>query len=82
MLRGKTVPSHWETVEAVLVVLSDLAGRTPDVVLTWENDRRTRREHLEHVWHRALDNPDLCYQPAVDPWAAGGPGGYSEEPPF
>jgi hypothetical protein len=88
MLRGKTVPSHWETVEAVLVVLSDLGGRTPDVSLTWENERRTRRQHLQHVWDRALDNPDLYYQlavddrPGVDPWAADGPGGYSEELPF
>ncbi len=69
MLRGLTVPTHWDTVEAVLVVLSDLAGRDPDMGLDWEGTEATRREHLERAWHQALDEPDRYYR-------------YTSEPPF
>lgn len=83
MLRGTTVPAHWETVEAVLVVLSDLAGRSSETRLDWEDIRATRREHLERTWHQALDKPDLYYtQPDQDPWASDVPDSYSDEPPF
>jgi hypothetical protein len=68
MLRGTTVPTHWETVEAVLEVLSELAGTYPNRELNWEGSIASRREHLERVWHEALDNPDLHY--------------YTDEPPF
>ena len=64
MLRGTTVPAHWETVEAVLVVLSDLAGRGADARLTYEHATGTRRSHLERLWHQALDYPDFHRAPA------------------
>ena len=43
MLHGTTVPAHWETVEAVLEVLSDLGGKDPDTMLDWEGDKASRR---------------------------------------
>jgi hypothetical protein len=70
MLRGTTVPAHWETVDAVLVVLSVLAERDPDGRLTNEGTEGTRRSHLERLWHKALDQPDLRYQT------------FPDEPPF
>jgi hypothetical protein len=88
MLLGKTVPTHWTTVEAVLVVLSELAGRTVDSALTYNGEKLTRHEHLDHLWQEALDNPSpRPRQPAgiysgKDPWDTNGPGGYSDEPPF
>jgi hypothetical protein len=94
MLRGKTVPANWTTVEAVLVVLSELAGRTADTTLRYNGEKLTRREHLDHLWQNALDNPIPLYvqrehgryqpQPELDhdPWEDDGPDGYSDEPPF
>jgi hypothetical protein len=89
MLRGKTVPANWTTMEAVLEVLSELAGRTAETRLTYGGEQLTRREHLDHLWQAALDNPtpryaqrEARYQPEPEPWEAGGIGGYSEEPPF
>ena len=83
MLRGKTVPANWKTVEAVLEVLCDLSGKGLDSRLKYEGDDGTRRGHLERLWHRALDEPHTRYgQPDSDPWSADGPGGYSDEPPF
>jgi hypothetical protein len=69
MLRGTTIPAHWETVEAVLVVLADMAGFSIDGEWEWEGVTGTPRKHLERVWHRALDEPDVVYT-------------YSDEPPF
>ena len=67
----------------MLEVLSELAGRTPDSRLTYDGKEGSARRHVECLWHEALDNPGLYYrQPEPDPWAADGPGGYSEEPPF
>jgi hypothetical protein len=89
MLRGKTVPANWTTVEAVLVVLSELAGRTADAQLTYNGEALTRREHLDHLWQNALDNPTplykqhlSSYEPPPDPWATDNEVGYSDEPPF
>jgi hypothetical protein len=70
MLRGTTVPAHWDTVDAVLVVLSDLAERHPNDRLTYERIEGTRRSHLERLWHKALDQPTLRYQ------------AFPDEPPF
>ena len=68
MLRGTTVPSHWETVEAVLDALSAMSGRTPNVSLRWDGRPGTRSSHLERLWHRALDNPGLYYgEPEPEP---------------
>jgi hypothetical protein len=89
MLHGTTVPANWTTVEAVLEVLSELSGRTPDATLMYRGEARTGRKHLEHLWHEALDNPTPLYkqhlsnyQPSPDPWAADNEVGYSDEPPF
>jgi hypothetical protein len=94
MLRGTTVPANWETVEAVLVILSDLAGRDPNGKLTYEHTHGTRRSHLERLWHEALDYPDFHRAPAGlhealdddrtraeldDPWETVG---YPADPPF
>ena len=81
MLHGTTVPANWETVEAVLEVLCDLAGRGPDSRLMYQGDDGTRRGHLERLWHRALDEPGY-YQPARDPWESNSAVDYSDEPPF
>ncbi|MBV9382046.1 MAG: hypothetical protein JOY82_07720 [Streptosporangiaceae bacterium] len=83
MLRGMTVPAHWETVRAVLEALSGLAGTGADSRLIYEDADGTRSSHLERLWHRALDEPDALYRQAEhDPWADDGTGGYSDEPPF
>ena len=75
MMHGKTVPAHWETVNAVLEALCDLAGADPDGEFYWRDDDGSRRWHLERLWHQALDEPDKRYRrPAPDPW--------SDEPPF
>jgi hypothetical protein len=58
MLRGKTVPAHWQTVDAVFTALCQLAGVDPDEDLgDGFRDRTTRRELVEDAWHRALDEP-------------------------
>ena len=49
--------------------LSDLAGKGPDGKLRWDGSDGTPRKHVERLWHRALDEPDLYY-------------GYTSEPPF
>jgi hypothetical protein len=93
MLLGLTVPTHWPTVEAVLIVLCDLARVDPDQELSGyyrDDDAPSRRENLERAWHRALDHPNERDEPKprvttgadTDPWATDGPGGYSDEPPF
>ena len=61
MLHGTTVPANWDTVYAVLDVLSELAGRTPDALLTYNGEQRTASKHLERLWHEALDNPTPRY---------------------
>jgi hypothetical protein len=91
MLLGLTVPTHWPTVEAVLIALCDLAGINPDEVNDdyYRGDGPSRREDLEQAWHRALDHPNEIRQPtqgafsgaASDPWASDA-GRYSDEPPF
>jgi hypothetical protein len=89
MLHGTTVPAHWGTVDAVLVVLSELAGKSPDSTLVYHDEERTARKHLERLWHEALDNPTphyeqrvASYEPPPAPWEDDSPGSYSDEPPF
>jgi hypothetical protein len=92
MLLGLTVPTHWPTVEAVLVALCDLAGVDPDEQVSgyYRDGSSSRREDLEQAWHRALDHPDERNQPIrsatssreADPWATDGSSAYSDEPPF
>ena len=89
MLHGTTVPANWTTVDAVLVVLSEMAGKSPDSLLTYDQEERTARKHLEHLWHGALDNPTPNYQkrastyePPPAPWEEDDASGYSDEPPF
>lgn len=87
MLRGDSVP-NWRTVYAVMETLCDLAGMSHNTELDWEGDKKPIYFHVEHRWHRALDDPDWHYPraerkppppeppPAEDPWAT------SDEPPF
>jgi hypothetical protein len=95
MLRGTTVPAHWETVEAVYLILCDLGGQGPSNKVRWEDDdeARTIRRHVEDRWHAALDNPDYFYETvparglAEDPWTADPSDGFGgdslpDEPPF
>ena len=62
MLHGTTVPASWETVYAVLDVLSELAGKSPDSLLTYSGTEGRARWHLERLWHEALDNPTPHYE--------------------
>lgn len=89
MLHGTTVPASWETVYAVLYVLTDLAGRATDSRLKYNGKEGTSRSHLESLWHEAIDNPIPRYRQleqvrfgAPDPWTTGDSDGYSDEPPF
>lgn len=68
MLRGTTVPAHWETVETVLLVLCDLADINPDAETEWDGVDGSAHDHLERLWHRALDEPTTVYRRARDPW--------------
>jgi hypothetical protein len=80
MLRGKTVPVHWQTVDAVFTALCQLARVDPDEDIGdgFRGERPTRRELVEGAWHRALDDPGPRAGAAGrvnDPWAL-------DEPPF
>jgi len=66
MLRGTTIPAHWETVEAVLIALCELAGVDPQYHATIHGREATWRRHLEDFWHSALDEPEGRHE---DPWA-------------
>jgi hypothetical protein len=71
VLRGITVPSNWETVEAVLFGLCRIIGLSPDDQYD-EEAEWTLKEILEARWNEALDHPHG--NPSRDPW--------SDEPPF
>jgi hypothetical protein len=59
ILLGHTVPAHWETVDAVLTALCQLAGVDPDADIgDGYDDRGSLRDLVEGAWHEALDNPD------------------------
>lgn len=59
VLRGITIPSNWETAEAVLIGLCGIIGLSPDD--QYEEDQEwTLREVLEARWNAALDH---------DPWS-------------
>jgi hypothetical protein len=72
MLRGTTVPAHWETAETVLLVLCDLANVNPEAEMDWLGLDGSARWHLERLWHEALDNPTAVYRRARDPWEGEG----------
>ena len=89
MLRGKTVPVHWQTVNTVLTALCLLAGVDPDDDVGGDyRDQATHRQLVEAAWHRALDEPARRAVPAgryEDPWDATEINGYKparDEPPF
>jgi hypothetical protein len=89
MLRGTTVPASWDTVYTVLYVLCELAGRTPDSLLTHDGTEGRAGWHLERLWHEALDDPtpryaqrESGYQPPPAPWDSDGQATYTDEPPF
>lgn len=75
ILRGKTVPVHWQTVDAVFTALCLLAGVDPDEDIGDNFETATRREVVERAWHQALDDPGHAARPINDPWGA-------DEPPF
>lgn len=79
MLRGTTV-SRWATVEAVFLVLCELAGRHPEESRYPDdiNGSVSCREMLELAWNNAVDADPLA-RPLPDPWA-GAP--LTDEPPF
>jgi hypothetical protein len=62
MLRGDTVPAHWEAVDAVLMVFCEMAGSNPDFERNYEDYSSSRRQDLETAWHQALDHPDRRYE--------------------
>lgn len=68
MLRGTTVPAHWETVEALFAALCDLAGVDPHLRVTINDREASAQTHLENLWHKALDEPEGR---SKDPWAPG-----------
>jgi hypothetical protein len=98
MLNGTTVPRHWQIVEAVYLVLCDLADRSPHEQLRINDRRASIARHVEDAWQKALINPHLRYpkpepepalapldpwaEPEPDPWEDDGPVDYSDEPPF
>lgn len=73
MLLGLTVPSHWSTVDAVVITLCELAGIDPDQGSTRyyhddESDeyyphQSSRRKDVEQAWHCVLDLPDERDEP-------------------
>ena len=67
MLHGTTVPAHWETVDAVLEALCDLAGTEAWHDIEWKRVKGSRSWHLERLWHRALDEPDRYYPVEDEP---------------
>jgi hypothetical protein len=60
----------------VLLGLCSIAGKSPDDLYYHydDNDPTTVRQELEFRWNNTLDG-----YPSADP---GGPGSYSDEPPF
>ena len=93
MLNGTTVPRRWQIVEAVYLVLCDLAQRSPHDHINI-NDRRTSIEHhIEDAWQSALINPHMRYDepgpetalaPALvplDPWAEPEPDPWEDDGP-
>lgn len=81
MLHGETVPANWETVEAVLEALCELADKDPDSEAPWWEDSfgagPTFREVLTGAWNAALEAPSPSEAPAPPPR-----NGFSDEPPF
>lgn len=72
MLLGATVPANWETVNAVFLILCEIANRNPNHDHYMGNDFGdvpTHAESLEYAWNQALDDqpPDHLY---------------NDEPPF
>lgn len=61
MLRGDTVPAHWETVEAVVEALCALASWDADGPWKYEGHTTSARKHALRYWHRALDEPEKYY---------------------
>jgi hypothetical protein len=98
MLNGTTVPRRWQIVEAVYLVLCDLAQRKPGDLIEINDRYESIERHIEDAWQEALINPHLRYaepepapalapldpwaEPEPDPWEDDGPDSYSDEPPF
>ena len=73
--------------EAVYLVLCDLAQRKPGDLIEINDRYESIERHIEDAWQNALINPHLRYpdpepEPEPEPWASDSPGGYSDEPPF
>ena len=87
MLNGTTVPRRWQIVEAVYLVLYDLAQLKPGDLIHFHDRYESIKRHIEDAWQNALINPHLRYpdpepEPEPDPWSEDGPDSYSDEPPF
>jgi hypothetical protein len=88
MLRGKAVPQRWETVDAVMQTLCDMGERGPFAGLTFGGKNDTTWNHVDRLWHRALDEPhgpSVLYRPQPnvdDPWNPDPDYEYSEDAPF
>jgi len=89
MLRGLNVPVHWQTVDAVITALCELARVDPDADIGGRfGDTITRRQLVEQAWHEALDNPGghkpapVMRTRADDPWASETGSAFTDEPPF
>lgn len=89
MLRGKTIPRDWDTVEAVLVAFCELAGFSPDRDRDpsdrdpWEPSL-TIRQTLLRDWNDAIEAiPDAAVS-SDSPTANTPPArnGFHDEPPF
>ena len=83
--------ARWQIVEAVYLVLCDLAQRNPGDHIKIDGRYTSIERHVEDAWQSALINPHLRYPdqepepepaPGLNPWAYDGRGDYSDEPPF
>jgi hypothetical protein len=57
ILRGTAVPQRWETVQAVMQTLCDLANIDTATLVWFGEDRLRIASHIDRLWHRALDYP-------------------------
>jgi hypothetical protein len=57
MLRGTTIPAHWETVETVIRALCDLADIDPERTMTMGRITGRPMHWAEVTWHEVLDQP-------------------------
>jgi hypothetical protein len=80
MLSGATVPARWEIVNAVFLVLCEMADRDPNGCSDDNyGDAPTYAQSLELAWNEALDDQPLDHPYGNDPPLERA---YDDEPPF